>query len=301
MSVPIAYGLAVIIWSTTPLSIVISNETLPPMVAATLRMAVAAVVGLLLLKVFKLKLEWHWQALRAYLASVVGVYGAMGATYLAAQWIPSGLISVLFGLTTIATGALGHFFLSEGHLSIKQWLSVLVGLFGLGVVFTDQLVISGQGVYGVLLALGAVMLFSTSNILMKHYGGKLHPVQQTVGALWCSLPFYGLSWAMAGYNVVWADVSINSFLAVLYLAILGSLVGFVAYFHLISKLAPAYVALITLVTPVIALFLGSQLYGEPVTQEMLIGAGIILSSLLFFMSDHFARLWQQRKTSSRIA
>ena len=111
MSVPIAYGLTVLIWSTTPLAIVISNESLPPLMAAFLRMGIAALAGLVLLRVMRLPLHWRWPQLRAYLASVVGVFGAMGATYLAAQWIPSGLISVLFGLTTIMTGALGHFFL----------------------------------------------------------------------------------------------------------------------------------------------------------------------------------------------
>ncbi len=298
MSVPIAYGLAIIIWSTTPLAIVISNESLPPLVAAMLRMCIAAALGVFMLKLFKLRFNWHWYAFRAYLASVVGIFGAMGATYLAAQWVPSGLISVLFGLTTIATGALGHFFLND-KLSIKQWLSVVVGLIGLAIVFTDQLVISGQGIYGVLFCLAAVMLFSISNILMKRFGSGLHPVQQTVGGLWCSLPFYALASFVSGSVVEWQQVSINSMLGVAYLAILGSLVGFVAYFHLIAKLAPAYVALITLVTPVIALFIGSQLYGEPVTAEMLIGAAIILSSLLFFMSDNFIRLYKDKRLNAK--
>lgn len=299
MSVPIAYGLTILIWSTTPLAIVISNESLPPLVAAFLRMLIGALAGLVLLRVMRLPLSWRWPELRAYLASVVGVFGAMGATYLAAQWIPSGLISVLFGLTTIMTGALGHFFLPSGQMKPKQWLAALLGVVGLAVVFTDQLVITGQGVYGILLALLAVFLFSVSNILMKCYGGQLHPLQQTVGALICSLPFYGLGIALTGASVVWAEVGAPSMAAVLYLALLGSLVGFIAYFHLIAKLPPAIVALITLITPVMALFLGSQLYGETVTAEMLIGAAIILVSLLFFMSDHFVKLWKARQMRSQ--
>lgn len=134
---------------------------------------------------------------------------------------------------------------------------------------------------------------------MKRNGAGLHPLQQTVGALWCSLPFYGLAWWLTDTQVIWDQVSMLSIFSVVYLATMGSLVGFMAYFHLIANLPPAYVALITLITPVIALFLGSQLYDEPVTAEMLIGAGIILMSLLLFLSDNFIRLWQERHLKSR--
>ena len=86
-----------------------------------------------------------------------------------------------------------------------------------------------------------------------------------------------------------------SVFSVVYLAILGSLVGFMAYFHLIANLPPAYVALITLITPVIALFLGNQLHDEPVTREMLAGTGVILLSLILFLSDNFVRLWREKR------
>lgn len=295
MSIPVAYGLAVLIWSTTPLAIVTSGDSLPPMAAAASRMGLAALVGLPLLKFMGLNLPVHKAAFRSYLTAVIGIFGAMGVTYVAAQWIPSGLISVLFGFTTIMTGVLSHFIVPDSPMSRKQWLSCGLGIIGLGVVFSDNLVVTGQGVIGVLLALLAVFFFSSSNVLMKRNGAGLHPLQQTVGALWCSLPFYAMAWFVAGTEVAWEDVSTLSILSVVYLAILGSLVGFMAYFHLIANLPPAYVALITLITPVIALFLGSQLHGEPVTKEMLIGAGVILLSLLLFLSDNFIRLYQVKR------
>ncbi len=295
MSIPVAYGLAVLIWSTTPLAIVTSGDSLPPMAAAASRMALAALVGLPLLKMLGLNLPLNRSAFKSYLTAVIGIFGAMGVTYVAAQWIPSGLISVLFGFTTIMTGVLSHFLFPDSPMSRKQWIACGMGIIGLAVVFSDNLVVTGQGVIGVLLALLAVFFFSSSNVLMKRNGAGLHPLQQTVGALWCSLPFYAVAWFATGTEVVWAEISMLSIFSVVYLATLGSLVGFMAYFHLIANLPPAYVALITLITPVIALFLGSQLHNEPVTAEMLIGAGVILLSLLLFLSDNFIRLWQEKQ------
>ena len=297
MSVSLAYGLAIVIWSTTPLAIVFSNDSIAPLMSAFLRMTLAAMLGSVLLKLMGLKLSCHWRALKAYLASVVGIFGAMAATYQAAQWIPSGLISVLFGLTTIVTGLLGHFLLENSRLSLKQWAAVFMGLAGLAVVFTDQILVSGFGIKGILFSLLAVFLFSISNVLMKIYGGHLHPLQQTVGALWVSLPFYALACLVTGTGLVISEITMTSVAGVTYLAVFGSLVGFVAYFYLISHLSPAYVSLITLITPVLALMLGNQLNNEPVTIKMLSGAAIILLSMLFFMGDHFRVAAERRKST----
>ena len=297
MSIPVAYSLAVLIWSTTPLTIVTSGDSLPPMAAAASRMALAALIGWPVLKLLGLNLPWHRRAFKSYLTAVIGIFGAMGVTYIAAQWIPSGLISVLFGFTTIMTGVLSHFLFPDSRMSVKQWLACGLGIMGLAVVFSDNLVVTGQGLTGVLLALLAVFFFSSSNVLMKRNGAGLHPLQQTVGALWCSLPFYAVAWLLSGTQVSWSEVSLLSAFSVVYLAVFGSLVGFMAYFHLIAHLPPAYVAIITLITPVIALFLGSQLYNEPVTAEMLTGAGIILLSLVLFLSDNFLQLWREKRVS----
>lgn len=156
MSVPVAYGLAVLIWSTTPLTIVTSGDSLPPMAAAAFRMGLGALVGLPLLRLMSLNLPLYRKAFKSYLTAVIGIFGAMGVTYVAAQWIPSGLISVLFGFTTIMTGVLSHFLVPDTSMSRKQWLACGLGIMGLGVVFSDNLVVAGQGVVGVLLALLAV-------------------------------------------------------------------------------------------------------------------------------------------------
>ena len=132
MSTPIAYATVILIWSTTPLAIIWSSETVTPVMAAMLRMALAAVVGLGLLRWLKIPLPWHRPAFKSYLAATLGVYGAMFSTYLAASDLPSGLISLIFGLSPIIAGLLAQLWLGEQAFSPLRWMALLLAVSGLG-------------------------------------------------------------------------------------------------------------------------------------------------------------------------
>ena len=78
--------------------------------------------------------------------------------------------------------------------------------------------------------------------------------------------------------------------AIIYLAVFGSLLGFYCYFQILSRLPAATVALVTLITPVLALTLGSLLNGESLGGMVLIGAAVIVLALsLFVLGDHRVR------------
>lgn len=82
-----------------------------------------------------------------------------------------------------------------------------------------------------------------------------------------------------------ADVSTNSWLALAYLVIFGSLIGFTAYSWLLKNAEPAMVATYAYVNPVIAVFLGWLIAGESFTTQMLVGAGIIVGSVALITSQ----------------
>ena len=60
---------------------------------------------------------------------------AMSCVYWAAQYIPSGLISVVFGLSPIATGAMAALWLGERALTPVRLLGIGVGIGGLAIIF----------------------------------------------------------------------------------------------------------------------------------------------------------------------
>ena len=71
----------------------------------------------------------------------------------------------------------------------------------------------------------------------------------------------------------------RSFWSVIYLGVMGSVVGFVSFYYVLSNLQASTVALITLLTPVTALWLGNMFNDEPVTGMIVSGSLLVLSGL----------------------
>lgn len=98
-------------------------------------MVLGVFVCLLLIALMSRRMRWHREALRTYLAAGLGLWGAMTSVYWAAQYIPSGLISVLFGLSPAVTGVMAALWLGERALTPFRLIGLGLGIAGLAVIF----------------------------------------------------------------------------------------------------------------------------------------------------------------------
>ncbi|MFN3714818.1 MAG: DMT family transporter [Alcanivoracaceae bacterium] len=289
MPVGVAYLIVVLVWATTPLAIKWSAETFMPVTAVMLRMLLAVAIGLPWLWLAGQRLRWDGLAMRSYLAALPGVFGAMSLSYLASVYVASGLISVMFGLAPLLSGLMLQWLSNPVRLNLWHWAGCITGVAGLALVFIDALQ-GGNQLTGVLLLFGAVLGFSISGIAVKQVAAGLGPLPQTLGALIVSLPCFALLWWLMGESFAMQE-ALHGLWAVLYLALFGSLLGFVCYFRVLSSLPAATVALITLITPVLALLLGAWLNGEQPGGHVVLGAAVILGGLaLYFLGDRHTRL-----------
>ncbi len=101
----------------------------------------------------------------------------------------------------------------------------------------------------------------------------------TAGSLIVSTPLFILNWWIADGQVP-KTLPAQEMYAIVYLGIFGSAVGFSLYFFLLKHITVRALALITLITPVVALWLGVQFNEESVTLGTFIGTAVILSSLI---------------------
>ena len=76
-----------------------------------------------------------------------------------------------------------------------------------------------------------------------------------------------------------AQVSAASWIGWIYLVTFGSLIGFTAYIYLLQAVTPAKASTYAYVNPVVAVFLGWAIAGEPVTARTLLAAAIILGGV----------------------
>lgn len=280
MAIRLIYLLVILIWTTTPLAIKLGGDSLAPMASLTLRILIAFVIGsaiCTLLGYPGLKIRKHW---KVYAVGSLGLFPNMALVYFSAEYISSGLIALMFSLTSFFTAVLAKPILGEKGLTFRKLLAICIAVAGLLCIFIDDAVIEGDTYIGLLLMLASNLIFSACVLWLKQLNKKMavQPFEQTLGSMAFSLPGMLLTWFfVVGYEpLVFSAVSTVS---LLYLSLIASLVGFAAYYHILNHMTVDSVALIPLVTPVSAMLLGIVIAGESMTESQLIGAFFILFAL----------------------
>lgn len=286
MPVSAAFATVIAVWATTPLAIKWSNDSLNPLAAGGLRMLLAASLAALLVHIGcrgqRLKRQ-HW---RSYAAASLTLFPNMALVYWAALSIPSGLISVIFATAPISTGLLSWLLLGENPFTRRRMLGLTVALGGLLVIVQDQLGMGFSAALGMLAMLGSTLLFSLSNVLVQRQAARPEPLEQTLGALVYSLPGFACSWLLLDGDIPthWSPRSLG---AVTYLAVVGSLVGFFAFYYLLNHTSALVVAMVPLITPGAALWLGTTLADESISPALISGSLVTLVGLGLYQ-------WQPR-------
>jgi len=282
MRVALAYLGVILIWSTTPLAIKWSSEGAGFLFGATARMVLGAVVVLLVLRVLRISLPWDRPARNTYLAGTIGVYAAMLTVYWSAQFIPSGLISVLFGLTPLLTGVLAGMILREHTLNRVRVLAILFGIAGLATIFQADLGLGPAAVWGIAGVLVSSLLHSVSTVLVKRAGSDLPALAVNGGALSVGALLYVATWLLADGARLPEEVPVRASAAIVYLGIVGSVVGFSLYFFALRRTAATHMGMVPLITPVLALLLGHWLNDEPVAGAVWLGTALISAGLVLY-------------------
>ncbi len=301
MAVFFAYFSVVLIWATTPLAIQWSSDSLSFIAAVGARMSLAIALALLIHAVLRHSIAVYWQQRNIYFAASLGIFPNMPLVYWAAQYIPSGLIAVIFALSPFATGVMTLLLLRQNPFGIKRLLALLLAVSGLLIIFYQQMRFDADSIYGVVGISLSCLLFSFSSVWVKKLSATgqqpASPFQQATGALLYALPGLLLTWWWMDGRLP-AEVSLKSAGAIVYLAIVGSLLGAVMFFYILQRLSASAVSLVTLMTPVLAILIGKHLAAEQLSASTLVGVAVVLAGLLLY-SPWSVRGWCKRAAAMR--
>ncbi len=282
MGPPLAYLIVIAVWATTPLAIKLSSEYYAPMAAASLRFLLACAIACCLIALFRggssLK-RTHW---KAYLVASLGIFPNMPLVYMATGYISSGLVSVMMATAPFIMGALSIFVLRQNPFTPLRMLGLVVALAGLLVITANQFALDADAWRGILLMLGSTFTFSLSNVLLKRMDtSTIDPLEQSLGAMIFALPGLLLCWQVSDGNV--PKIAPNSATwAVVYLAVVASIVGFMAFYYVLRTLPFELVGLVPLITPALAMTLGVLYAGEMVDDALKLGSLMILLGLAIY-------------------
>lgn len=276
MPLSLAFLSVILIWSTTPLAIKWSALGAGFSFAVLSRMVLGALLCLLLLAILRIRPPLHRRALHSYAASGISMAGTMVLAYWSSQFVSSGMISLLFGLSPLITSLGAAWWLKEESLTFNKLLGMGLGVVGLLVVFHGALTVNAG--WGLLALFSAVVTQSLGLVWIKKVGDDSPPLATTCGSLLIALPIFTLAWWLADGNLP-ADIPTRALTAIVYLGSVGSVLGFLLYYYLIKHTDTGRIALINLITPVLALLLGHQLNHEQILPQVWLGATCILMGL----------------------
>ena len=269
-------------WGTTFLGIKIGVETIPPWFVAGFRQFLAAVIVFFIL-VYKKDLKWiGWKNFRIQitLASMM-LIGANGLTTVAEQHLTSSLTSLISALSPVFIFIISMIIGLE-KFTAKTLSGLLRGLFGVVFIFWDGLKDLGNPSYitGLLIlffaiiswAIGTVytkklQLKNTNLLLNLFYQFAFAGVVQLIFAFIFSEKIEVTTW------------STKSILAIVYLAVFGSVITFFAYHYLLKHLLPTQVSILSYVNTIIGIFLSWLILNEPISAKFIIATACIIAGV----------------------
>jgi drug/metabolite transporter (DMT)-like permease len=157
---------------------------------------------------------------------------------------------------------------------------VLMGVIGVGVVFSNQLQVSGpKALWGSAALVLSAFCAAYSNVLVKAYGLNLQPSVLAAGQmLFGLLPLFLVGIPLEG-NPLRLHWTARAVAALFYLAIVGTVVAFLLYYWLVQHMDVTKTMLIALVTPVVAVTLGLLVLDEQLSWRTLVGGVLIICGI----------------------
>jgi len=283
-----AFAAVYLIWGSTYLAIVVGLQTLPPLVISACRHSTAGLVFYPLLRwktgIRPTPAQWKTAAITGVLLLLMG----NGAVCLSEQSVPSGVAALLVAMVSFWMVLLDWLRPGGSKPVPRVVASLLLGFGGLVLLVGPAHLGGSERVnpFGAGILVVGSFAWACGSIYSKHNDLPSSPMlgvamQSLFGgaALWTAAL---LSGEVREFHP--AAVSLRSWLAVAYLVVFGSGIGFTAYVYLLKKSTAARVGTYAFVNPVVALFLGWLGAGEGVTLRTGLAAAVILTAVLLVIT-----------------
>lgn len=277
----LGYLLICLIWGTTWLAIKVSIFTLPPFFSAGIRFAIASLLIVAVLKFRGYKYRFDLRETIFLLLVGLGSFSIpYGLVYWAEGRITSGLTAVTFAVMPFFVAVLSKFFLKTERLSFWKVFGICLGFSGLLVIFGRDLGIGSLGAAaGILAVVLSAFLNALVAVSVKKHGYHIDPVfinliPMSLGAVTLlGTSFFIEDWSALRFNV-------STIIAILYLAVFGSVVAFAVYFYLLKHISVVLLSMTSFITPILAIASGALVLGEKFPAGTLVGSAMILGGVL---------------------
>jgi drug/metabolite transporter (DMT)-like permease len=275
------------IWGTTYLGIRVTNETLPPLIAAGTRFVIA---GAVLFAVSTRRRDAHTDPIGApqWLAALLVGTGLIafgnGTVVLAERNVPSGTVALIFALVPLWI-ALWDRLVGHRRLPGRVAVGLLLGFTGAALLVNDAR-LADVPLSGLLLAVVASMSWAGGSLFARNARLPHRPLVGNAMVMMAGGTI-SLIWGIARGELTLVDpdrFSTASLLALGYLVVFGSWIAFTSYLWLLRNARTSLVATYAWVTPMLAVYLGHLIANETLRSRSLIAGGVVLTAVALTVS-----------------
>jgi drug/metabolite transporter (DMT)-like permease len=288
----IALWIVYILWGSTYFAIAIAIKSMPSLLAMGFRFLQASLIlGLFLLlrkgtRPFKIPRK---EILSAGLFGAMRLAIGLGATALAEHTVPSGVAALIYSCLPLWISLFRA--ISGDRPAALSWFGIAIGFIGVAILLKPgQVTAVAHSNPGKLWFWMAVILFGN---LAWALGTFLAPRFPTLKNTFIST-FYEMLFAGFILSIVglisgerfssFADATVTGWLALLYLSIFGSIVGYSAYVWLVANAPVSLTATYAYVNPVVAVFLGVVFIHEKFRMSELLGGLVVVLGVILVVS-----------------
>ncbi len=286
--VVIAFAIVYLVWGSTYFFIRMAIQQIPPLMMAAFRFSIAGFL-LLLWRGFQKEQLFVAKNIRpAIVSGILLLIIGNGAVVWTEQYLPSSFVAVIASTSPIWVIMLDGRNRKANFTSKSTVAGLLIGFVGVILLFSESAsrALSSAGSREQIISLGIIMIGAAAwggGSLYAKYNSKGE--SQFVNAGWqmfsAGIIFILLSLFSGEWkNFNWAQVNAGTWLALLYLIIFGSIIGYSAYAWLLKVRPATQVSTHAYVNPVVAALLGIFLGGESMSLLQWLGLAIVLTSVL---------------------
>lgn len=284
-----AFALVYVFWGSTYLAIAISVKHFPAALMTGLRFSIAGPLMLLFCALSGRRMRiTRYEFTRLLGISLLLLTGGNMVLAWTEKTIPSGLASLFVAGVPIYIAVIEGFILRGDRVQGRGWLGILLGLAGLVLLLWPKLEnptqLGRMQLIACLAVIGGSISWSCGSILSRRSKITVDPL---VATGW-EMTFAGVvNMALAALfgDFKQADWSRTGWLAIAYLVVFGSWVGFTAYIYLLEHVPTPKVATYAYVNPIVAVFLGMAVLHEKLDAYSIVGMVIIVAAVALVTSS----------------
>lgn len=286
LKITAAFAAIYLLWGGTYLAIALGLQSIPAFLLIGSRSLVGGAVLLLIVHVRGSKLRPLVDWMHAAIGGAFFFIGCHGALAYAQRQVPSGLAAVL--LATIPFWIVLLNSVIARNEPPRKLLALLPGFAGVALIAWHNLSSSAQPLSWmmILLLLASALSWALGTVYSQRRAAHIPSDHLAAMQLICGAAGLLLISALAGEwtGFAFENVTLTSIAGMLYLALLGSVVGNTAYLWLLDRMSAPIVTTYTFVNPVIALLLGWWVLGERITWISLLAAALVVGSIMMLLA-----------------